>query len=506
MSRKEVLTLVFVLCLAFGLRFSGIGFESVWLDESYQSLVEAYGNGLPDLDGGGQPFLFSHGEPGSTEEVLKNFSKVDEVCPPLYGVLLNAFIRLLGGSDIAIRFLSTLASTAAVAGVYVIGRMVFNGQTAVLAAILAAVSPFAIFYGQEARMYSLAELSAVLSFGSLIILCRRLKVASFVLPWLVYVMSTWALINSHYTTLFVAAAGGLWGLWQIIQTRSLKLFLVLCAAWLAVALIWLPWLGYFFGAAAVRKRSFYVARQFSLWWPVYALFVKVPINWFSYLAGKRVAVIPLWATSASFVLLAIGKTIEAARTRDNDKFNSLLALWCWAIVPALGIWLIDVLENHRVIEISRYLIGTAPAIYILCGAALTFVSRRYKFWFYLFLVHVVLCLSNTVYQHIVPQKEPWRQMAQMVESKVQNEMLFVCQPYDIVCLDRYLNAPRKQIGLSTAMSDEQLANALSGYDRFWLITALDGESIVSRIQPAFAKKDEFNLTRGLILRLYERQP
>ena len=500
MSRNEVQTLILVLILAFGLRVSGLGFESLWLDECYQSLIEVYGHPAPDfISERPEPYLFRYAEPADTQGMLKNFSAVDEVCPPLYAVLLNGWMRAFGDSDIAIRLLSCLTSLAGVASVYLVGRSLIGPQAAIYASLLMAISPFDIAYAQEARMYSLCELTAVLSFGSLIMLCR-FPSRHFILLLVTYVVATWAMINSHYTTLFIALSGGFWGLLQILRTRSLKLFLALSAAWLSIAVLWLPWLSYFLHVAQVRKASTYVARSATWWWPAYAITIKMPINWLSYLVGRRVALpfVPMYASAAGFILLALQKTFS-----KNKCLDSMIALWFWVVVPALGIWLSDVLENHKVIEVSRYLIGTAPAIYILCGAGLSYINKHYKFWLYVFVCHMVLATANNTYQHIYPQKEPWRQMAQLVESKVNDEMLFVAQPYDIVCLDRYLHFPRKQIGLSTVMKSEDIAKRVSAYRRFWLITALDGEAVTTRIPNSFSKKEEFVLPRGLILRFYE---
>lgn len=501
MTRKELQSLVLLLVLAFGLRLSGIGFESLWLDECYQTLIEVYAKPRPDfVSVREEPFLFRFSEPGDTKAVLENFTRVDEVCPPLYGVLLNAWIRIFGGSDIAVRFLSCLSSLATVASVYFIGRSLFNPQAALLAGLLIAVSPFEIAYAQEARMYSLVQLCAALSFGSMIILCRSPKTLLPILPLAVYAVSTWAMINSHFTALFVALAGGLYGMLQVFTKKSLRLFFTLSVGWLLVGLLWLPWVNFFLQASAVRKRSFYVARAATWWWPFYALLFKVPVNWLSFLSGRRVMLpfVPLYASSAAMLGLSLYQSIK------SEKRDALIGLWMWALVPALGIWFSDVMESHRIIEVSRYLIGTAPAIYLLCGFGLSCVTTRGAFWLYLFLAHVVLAQGNTTYHHALPQKEPWRQMATLVETNCGDDVLFVSQPYDIVCLDRYLNHPRRQIGLSSVMSNEQVAAAVVPYGRFWLLTALDGEAVNAKLPPDYAKKQEHKLPHGLILRLYER--
>ena len=54
------------------------------------------------------------------------------------------------------------------------------------------------------------------------------------------------------------------------------------------------------------------------------------------------------------------------------------------------------------------------------------------------------------------------------------------------------------------MNEETVANTVGKYKKFWLITALDGEAITTRMPKSYAMKQELKLSRGLILRLYER--
>lgn len=99
----------FVLILASGLRFTALTFDSLWLDENYQTVVESYGNNLPDLlNPEGKAFIYKSDNPASVHNVLTRFRKVDPLCPPLFAVCMNRWITAFGGSDFALRGFAVL--------------------------------------------------------------------------------------------------------------------------------------------------------------------------------------------------------------------------------------------------------------------------------------------------------------------------------------------------------------------------------------------------------------
>lgn len=518
MTRKELTAFLLIFLLAAGLRFAGITFDSLWLDESYQTVSEAVAQPLPDLTRAtDQPFLFRFGDPQPTGDLIRRFRSLDPLCPPLYAVLLNCWMKLFGQSDLSIRSLSALFSLASLVILFFTVRSFLPGQAAIAACFLQAISPFDIYYAQEARMYMLETLAALLSCASLLYLLRlglsaisssgRQRAAAFVAAG-IYSVSTCALINSHYTALFCALFQGLFATWLCLRAKRFRLFMWLCIAWAAVLLLWLPWLGLFKQAAAVRTASFYVARAFSWWWPIWAIIARVPFNWLVFLSGRQVVAyaVPIYITSAVFLTLSARASVMPEKVREAGESLSLKFFWAWAIMPPLAMWLVDVLEGHRVVEISRYLIATAPAIYALAGyGAVNLPASFARYCSYLLIVHSICAMVNNAYAHMVPQREPWKQMAALVEKHINtNEPLFVSQHYDIICLDRYLNQARVQIGISPQMGGEHVKKLVSPHQSFWLLTAQDGEAIVSLIPSDYKITKQFDTRHALHLRHFSR--
>lgn len=74
---------------------------------------------------------------------------------PLYYALMRTWSLLAGSGDLALRWPSLLASVAAVPLAMALGRRLAGRRAGRLLGLIAAVNPFLVYYGQEARGYAL---------------------------------------------------------------------------------------------------------------------------------------------------------------------------------------------------------------------------------------------------------------------------------------------------------------------------------------------------------------
>jgi hypothetical protein len=82
--------------------------------------------------------------------VWKALSEVAERTPFLYFLIARAVDQLLGPSDLAVRFVSVLAFSAALLVTFDIARRLTNGPYGLIAMSFLA-TPFVTYYGHEAR-------------------------------------------------------------------------------------------------------------------------------------------------------------------------------------------------------------------------------------------------------------------------------------------------------------------------------------------------------------------
>jgi len=86
----------------------------------------------------------------SLDVVATRFSQT----PALYHILLHFWLNL-GRSDAMVRLLSALFGVVTLWVIYLLGKKFFDSQCGLISALLLAISPFHIWYSQDARMYGL---------------------------------------------------------------------------------------------------------------------------------------------------------------------------------------------------------------------------------------------------------------------------------------------------------------------------------------------------------------
>ena len=87
------------------------------------------------------------------DALLENFREARNQLP-LYYLLVRPWISV-GKSEFVLRFFSTLWATISIPLIARLGYRLGGARVAVLAAFMLAVSPFHIWYAQEARTYTL---------------------------------------------------------------------------------------------------------------------------------------------------------------------------------------------------------------------------------------------------------------------------------------------------------------------------------------------------------------
>lgn len=189
------------------LRFGTLSAQSFWLDEA----TTVHEVGL------------------SVGQMLHLLSRY-ETTPPLYFVVTWVWTRVFGSGEAGIRSLSALAGTILVPVTYLCGRELVSRRAGLAAAVLATLSPFLIWYSQEARSYMLFALLGGLSF---LFWSRHLRrgTRANLAGWTVFSGLT---VLTHFFAVFLVAPEALWLLWRWRRRDTLIAVGAVAAVQLAV--------------------------------------------------------------------------------------------------------------------------------------------------------------------------------------------------------------------------------------------------------------------------------
>lgn len=131
-----------IVILAFGLRIYQLDKHDFWFDEVVTHIQ------------------ISDGFSESRKNILNNFF---DTHPPFYYSLLRYWSVFFGENEFVLRFLSLIFGALSVIFTYKLAKLSFKESTALWAAALLAVSPFNIWYSQEARMFTLSTFLSILN-------------------------------------------------------------------------------------------------------------------------------------------------------------------------------------------------------------------------------------------------------------------------------------------------------------------------------------------------------
>jgi len=197
--------------VALALRLFRLGHQSLWIDEVFTLYTAAVGQDVP----------------------LSHWLEV--IHGPLFSLVLHAWCGVAGTSEWALRLPSAVFSAAFVPVLGLVAARWLGRDAAVPAAWLAAGSPFLVWYGQEARNYSLMLLATGVAALAALALRERLTAAR-AAAWLA---GCAAGVLSNFSFVFLAPLHALWFLGA--PGRRARRLALLGAAAAAIALTALPW-------------------------------------------------------------------------------------------------------------------------------------------------------------------------------------------------------------------------------------------------------------------------
>lgn len=215
LSKTWKMALLLTVWLAFALRLFRLEEREIWYDEAFA-------------------VLYAEKEVGAI--IYGTITPIEgaaaDIHPLLYYFFLHGWMGL-GQSPFIVRFPSVIFGLLSICLIFRLGRELFSAKAGLLAATLTAVSPFHIWYSQEARMYSLLCLSSLLSIYFFVKVWKEGKWAH----WIGFSICTALSLYAHNLAFLILFTLDLFvllrGRWDLLK----RLFI----AHIAIGLLFLPW-------------------------------------------------------------------------------------------------------------------------------------------------------------------------------------------------------------------------------------------------------------------------
>lgn len=417
--------------IALFIRFTHLAAKPTWLDEvatatfslgNYSRLIEQ--NQVISLAQVTRPIQLT---PGATVSDVVTHLMTEDNHPPIYFVLghwwvmafHHFFSRFVGPVETgtyvsvwALRSLSAFFGALAVPVTYWLGWVSFRDRTtALLCAALMAVSPFSVYLSQEARHYTLAILTVMLSLGCFVIAVRSVLQQ---IPMRWRMVFLWIGVNAlgmavHYFCGLTYVAEGIVLLWLLIrqsyrkdacgektvwQRPSWRRVYVAAVGTAIGILAWVPILLHFYGspqtsyiAAESRGIGFWVVPiiQSVIGW-MYAIMSPIT-NGFTWqmvvvIVVTSVFVVLMYGPWVGFYLVRSLQVQLKAKAETKPLLTNLqpglLALSGFFIVSNLVFLLITYVAGFDITRGHRYSFAFYPSIIVLAGAGLAPFLRQQK--------------------------------------------------------------------------------------------------------------------------------
>ena len=479
-SHTKQITLIVLILLAFWLRLHNIDAFSFWTDEG----LTPYRSGF------------------SIAEILSNRIIIQEgitndTHPAFYFLIIHITRQLIGVTDFAFRFPSTIAGVLLVPVMFQFGRKLQDEWLGFVAALLTAVNPIYLWYANEARMYTLVVLlmavaSYVLweaiSYQVSGISNQKEPITDDRMPitrhLILYILFAGLALYTHYFSVFIIAGQALFWVWILWQRGQKRLILGTAVLGILVAIPLTPYtVPRLFGGT--EANFFYV--------PPHVILQDV-VRFFgpgNFVDFKQLFIQFLTIGFGLLLLLGI-------LTVDSWQKRNFLLIYLFAII--IGISVGSLIKP--IYQGPRHILAGSPAYILLIswaivwlwaelGKRLSVISNRIPFTDYRLLITLLLAIMvtaipltssaiaiNNLYNDPHYAKDSLRDAVRFVERMAGERDVIVYNNAILLPLhghyktrdDVAFTASPHYISLAENTAAPQLAQLAKYYERIWFIT------------------------------------
>lgn len=383
-----------IIVLAGLLRIFNLGKEDLWYDE-ISSIHQA------------------------TANLSALFSKFH--LSPLYYLFLKYWIRLFGVSEFFLRLPSVIFAVASVYLTYRIGKRLCDEWVGLISGFFLAISPFHLFYSQEARHYSLflcLTLLSILSFLKL--LENKYNPAK---TYILYAISTILLLYTHIFGLFILIIQNIVFLLKRPEEKGKWLI-----SQLLIIIVFLLWLVPFIVFLFSEKE-----------------YVNACINWipkpnihslpdvfkaFSYggqhYGGNDIKIEPNELSFSKSLFYIFGFLfILGSVTFKKQNYKNLIFVNAWLFIPILVVFAFSYLLLP--LFMPRYFIFVMPAYYILVAGGIRVIKNN-TIQILLIYIIIVFFMPALYLYYKKDHKMRWAQACEYIAKNEKEGNLIIVSP------------------------------------------------------------------------------
>jgi len=388
--RKGV-PLVLILVLIFGatIRLIDIGAKPLWLDETIT--IRQADQAI-----------------GTTLQFLENDSHF-----PLYVALMNLWVHLFGSGEIIVRLPSLIFSVISIYVIYLLGSAVYSRRVGLISAVLLCISSSAVYYAQEARLYSLFLLLTMLSTYFYLRIVDKPGKSDYCL----YILFTSMMIYTHIFSFitFTLQSGYYLYLHRLDRKKILAWFGII-AAELA---LFLPWMHMLIQQIHYNRLIDWIPQ------PTPALLAGTVDT----LSGNPILAILI--VGIAIFLAYRSKLCKNNLHRSNNRRDASLGrytvmLLLFLVTPILLVYVFSSVSTH--LFFPKYFFFLSGFFLIICAYLLDRIKRRSVLLIVLGIL-LATSLARIIIEYNAPDKQDWRGTAEFLRENVKQGEYIIVHPY-----------------------------------------------------------------------------
>ena len=402
---------------------------------------------------------------------------------PFYFILLNIWMHL-STDEGWLRSLAVLFGLGSIFLTYQLGRRLSGETIGLISAILIALSPMLIGSAQQVRMYTLGNFLTLAGSLALTYVLEK-TTAKMIAFWAVSRFLSLLTIPLSVTILvpdFILIVTGL-------RKQHDKLFKVL-ASLLGIAILWIP-----FAILLVTTKSYYESTWGEDTSPPSIIQVVRNLKFFTFWPGR----VPSNQLLSNFhrvftAVLALLLGIALFRKHRNSQ---LLWLAAWLFLPLLSLILIS--NFHSLELLPRYLVFTAPFLFILLTAGFIKVWQSQRTFGIVLTIGYFIAVGSGVINHYSDSSvADWRGANLEISRNEQpQDAIAVSIPHGRVCpfITHYYQGNIPIYGLSQLRGevteqelDDFVQSLPTSQPRTWLLFRKAFKGTFKDLEVALSKK------------------